>query len=319
MITHRASNLAPPHIIEVVSFGFLFILFLLAAAGPSRVAQAEALARSILLVACAYGFGRWMVHMLAGSATAVALHIVAIMLLYSFLFSTSTLLQQSLSAQTYDGLIVTVDSRIFGSEASVWMQRFVHPLVTEWMMFAYVIYIPMLPILALVLWKTSGTRGVYDYLVNFVLVNVVCYAGFILVPVETAMWHHPDQFVVPLEGGFFTQCGEWVRANLHTRGGGMPSPHCAVATVMLIMIHRHWRKAFSIALPVVLTLYVATVYCRYHYIWDAVTGIGAGLLVVRWSPALIRLPERCVGLTGRVRYAILSGLHSEELSKEYKP
>lgn len=303
-------------VIEVVTFGYLAVLFILAAFAPARVEHSRLIAVQVLVAALCYGAGRWFVSKLKHGFASVVLHVVALLAVYSFLFKTSALLQQTLVAQPVDATFIAIDTRIFGSEASLWMQKFISPGVTEWMMFAYVIYIPMLPILAFLCWRSAREGGIYDYLTNFVLVNILCYTGFILFPVETPMWHHPEKFVIPLEGGLFTQCGEWVRANIHEKGGGFPSPHCAMGTVMVVMIYRYWRHAFVISVPIVVTLYLSTVYCRYHYLWDAVSGVVVGFLVVVWSPTLTAVVNKLLRPVSSPRFVSTPELKPTITSEE---
>ncbi len=51
---------------------------------------------------------------------------------------------------------------------------------------------------------------------------------------------------------------------------------------MLYMAYRYHRPTFWAILPFILTFYAATVYGRYHYLSDTVTGIALGL-VVAWA------------------------------------
>ena len=57
------------------------------------------------------------------------------------------------------------------------------------------------------------------------------------------------------------------------------------------MLYRHYRKGCYVALPVFLLLYVATVYGRFHYVTDAITGILTAALVIRYVPSLVALVE----------------------------
>jgi membrane-associated phospholipid phosphatase len=157
------------------------------------------------------------------------------------------------------------------------------------MMFAYVIYVPLLACIAVVCYHAGGPRAVYDYLLSFALVNIICSFGFILFPVASPLFHSPEKYTVPLQGGFFTWCGEWIRNNMHYAGGSLPSPHCAVGTVMMAMLYRYRRLLWHLSLPVFLTIYAATVYCRYHYVWDSIAGIIVGALVLRFSPAIVNV------------------------------
>lgn len=193
-----------------------------------------------------------------------------------------------------DDVLLSLERSITGTEMSVYLQRFVHPALTEWFMFSYVMYIPLLPITAIICYQSGGSKGVYDYLFHLLLVNIICNAGFILFPIASQMYYSPHQYTVPLQGGFFTWCGEWMRSNVHFPGGSLPSPHCAVGTVMLMMLYRYNRKALYITAPVLISIYAATVYGRYHYIWDCIAGIIAAVIVLKTAPVLITALQNAV-------------------------
>ena len=133
-----------------------------------------------------------------------------------------------------------------------------------------------------------------DYLLHLALVNIVCYLGFIVFPVAGPLVFYPEKFTVPLHGGFFAWCGEWIRSNMHYPGGSLPSPHCAAWTTMLLMLYRHNRKVFYLTLPLLVTIYPATVYGRYHYLWDSLAGILVAFLVVVLCPFLVRGTSKAV-------------------------
>ena len=65
----------------------------------------------------------------------------------------------------------------------------------------------------------------------------------------------------------------------------------AAATVMLAMFFRYRRPLFYASLPFFLTLYVSTVYGRYHYAADAVAGILVALAVIKGGPKLLAWTE----------------------------
>jgi membrane-associated phospholipid phosphatase len=109
-----------------------------------------------------------------------------------------------------------------------------------------------------------------------------------LFPVAGPFYFLGSQFTVPLKGGLWTGIGEWLRHNAQFIGGTIPSPHCANATVMWMMAFRCRRKWFWLLSPIILSLYVATVYGRFHYATDVVTGVAAGVLAVIASRSIIR-------------------------------
>lgn len=88
-----------------------------------------------------------------------------------------------------------------------------------------------------------------------------------------------------------------MRSNVHYPGGSLPSPHCAIGTVMIVMLYRHNRRAFALLAAPLVTIYAATVYGRYHYSLDVIAGIAAAILSLKASPLLAGLfaePARAV-------------------------
>jgi hypothetical protein len=236
----------------------------------------------VLLVAVAAtrrlsaGFGRF----LARTAT--------VSLALAYLFGAVDRLQLILHGQWLDGSVLVFQDRLLGVQPTLWVQRLAHPWLTEWMMFAYVVYIPLYPLVCLAIYRRRGERALEECLLALALVNVTCDLGFILFPVAGPTAYMGSAYTVPLTGYLFTSLGEFVRTRLHYVGGSLPSPHAAAATVLWIMTWKHQRRLFWPLAPVVLSLYVATFYCRYHYASDAVTGILTAAAVLVLTPPMLR-------------------------------
>jgi membrane-associated phospholipid phosphatase len=205
------------------------------------------------------------------------------------LFGAVDRLQLILHGRWLDGTVLALENSALGAQPTVWLEQFVRPWLTEWMMFAYVIYIPLYPLVCGVVYWRRGERALEECLFTLGLVNVLCDFGFIIFPVAGPMAFIGDRFTVPLDGYWFTTLGEIVRAKLHYVGGSLPSPHCAAATVMWGLTWRYERRLFWGLTPIVVTLYVSTVYCRFHYLTDAVTGILAAVATLALAPTLLRL------------------------------
>lgn len=270
---------------DTANIVFVGILFLLTLLFPHSVLQPNKTAVWCLTIAAVYiGITRSF-HYLRREGVATLVYIAAALLMSSYLFDIVGNYQHVFVNAWQDEELIVFQRAVFGSQAVLALQRLITPALTEWMMFAYVMYVPLLVVIALICYKSGGVRATEDYLLNLTLANIVCYVGFILFPVAGPMEH--IRFSVPLEGGFFTWCGEWMRAHVHYPGGSLPSPHCAAATVMLIMLNRYNRKVFYYSIPVFLTLYVSTVYGRFHYATDAIAGIFCALFVLKFSDVVV--------------------------------
>jgi len=214
---------------------------------------------------------------------------------YAYLFGAVAPLQLVLHGRFRDDLVLSFEARVFGIQPTLWLERFVSPSLTEWMMFCYVVYIPLYPVLCAVLWSRRGRAAAEEYFLALGLANVLCDAGFVLFPVAGPMYWMPDAYRVPLDGWVFTWAGELIRAHAHFEGGSLPSPHAAAATVMWAMARKYHRPAFRVLAPVVLSLYVSTFYGRFHYATDAVLGVATAGLALALAPPLRRAWERRAG------------------------
>ncbi len=205
-----------------------------------------------------------------------------------FLFSEIRHIQHIFVNGWMDHHLVNFDVWLLGIESTLALQKITFPILTEGMMFAYTVYVPLIVLVALFCYQKSGIRGGEDYWLNLMLAYIVCYIGFLIFPIAGPLFHQPEVYTVPLKGGIFTWFGEWIRHNAHYPGGNFPSPHCAAGTIMLIMLYKYNRKVYFVILPMIILLYISTVYGRYHFAMDGVAGIAAAFLVVKVSPKLVK-------------------------------
>jgi len=212
----------------------------------------------------------------------------SVQLIFAHLYVTALPLQLIFLKNWQDQAILNLEQAVFGVQPTVWLQKFISPALTEWMMFSYVIYVPIYPLLCGILYFKRSARHMEDYLFTLGIANFICDIGFILYPVAGPLHKIADQFTVPLKGYFFTFWGEYIRNHVHQTGGCIPSPHCAVATIMWVMAYRYYRPAFYILAPIILSLYISAFYGRYHYLSDVIIGVLAAWLVILMVPFLMR-------------------------------
>ena len=287
--------------LDIMVLLFVFTMLLLTLLFAETVPEWRVHATGFVVAGVLYAGAVWVARLLHNRFTGTTIHVVAVLGLFSFLFGAVAGLQHVFVNRWLDATVLRWEYALVGKDIVVSLQEHVTPVLTELMMFAYVVYVPLLPLVAIACWRAAGPHAAIDYLMNLSLVNMLCYTGFILFPVAGPMVHSPGVFSVPLDGGLFTWCGEWMRMNIHYPGGCLPSPHCAAATVMLVMLYRYHRKLSYLVLPIVLTLYVSTVYGRYHYASDSVAGIFVAVIVLRSSPLLVRGVEY---VTEKMRYQV---------------
>jgi membrane-associated phospholipid phosphatase len=220
------------------------------------------------------------------------LRVAAVTLTYAYLFGAVDKFQLLIHGQWMDDYVLDFEQWIFDVQPTLWIEDFISKPLTEWMMFSYVIYVPMYPVLCGIIYYLRGELAMEDYFFTLGFTNILCDIGFILFPVASPMYYIKQLYTVPLDGWVWTFLGECMRKYLHFAGGSIPSPHTAAATIMWVMAYRYHRPSFWVLTPIVLSLYISTFYCRYHYVTDAVVGVLVAFLALAVAPLLIKLWDR---------------------------
>jgi membrane-associated phospholipid phosphatase len=219
------------------------------------------------------------------------LRVAAVTLTYAYLFGAVDKLQLIIHGRWLDQYVLDMEQFLFGVQPTLWLEKFVSPPLTEWMMFSYVAYLPMYPILCGIIYYLRGELAMEDYFFTLGFANILCDIGFIVFPVAGPIATIGKLYTVPLKGYVWTYFGELMRANVHYVGGTIPSPHAAAATIMWMMAYRYHRPSFYVLTPVILSLYLSTFYGRYHYVTDCVVGILVAFLAIALAPKLMETWE----------------------------
>ena len=194
-----------------------------------------------------------------------------------------------------DRYLYALDVRLFGVEPTVWIHAFHQPLLTDWMAFAYGSYFVMPMIIATAL---SLRRRREDFREMSTAVVIQQGLGLILCLTFPA---GPPRFYRPLLDGPFQpgtlyshfglfefQQGAFDAADPARTRSAFPSLHCALALVALVYAWRFGsavfpsrpRLFFWICLPVVISLWISTVYLRHHWTVDCAAGLAVGAVAV---------------------------------------
>ncbi|MDP2207495.1 MAG: phosphatase PAP2 family protein [Bacteroidota bacterium] len=273
--------------LDILIISFTGLLLILAIIFSSKVNNWEIVVRNYFIIGVAYflisnAIGKinssfWQIFARGGLIAAVN----------GLLFSEIQHLQHIFVNGWMDQQLIDLDRWIFGIELTVASDKITVPWLTEAMMFAYTAYVPLIVLVAVFCYLKSGKLAGEDYLFNLTFGYFLSYLGFLIYPIAGPLFFQPEVYKTPLEGGLFTYFGEWIRTNAHYPGGNLPSPHCAAGTVMLVMLHKYNKNIFYVILPIILLLYISTVYGRYHYAMDGVLGIITAFIVVKYSTRFV--------------------------------
>ena len=176
--------------------------------------------------------------------------------------------------------VAATEAALFGGQPSLYLsERLPFVPLSEYLHFCYLAYVVVIPAVA-AWWYVGGRRAAFHELV--LLLAAVMYSSylfFILFPVDSPYYRF-DRLAAPLAGNPFFELVHAMSARGGARGGAFPSAHVSGAVVVVLVAWRQqWRLAV-VLVPIVVGLMVATVYGRFHYVVDAIAGIGLALTVV---------------------------------------
>jgi membrane-associated phospholipid phosphatase len=217
------------------------------------------------------------------------------------------------SMETYTGVIrktgiddalYRMDLRLFGVEPAVWAGRFHHPLLTDWMSLTYGLYFVLPMVVASALSLRGRRHDLQEMSTAVILQMGIGFVLFLLFPAG------PPRFYPPfLNGGFHpahlhsftglyeTQQRAFDRVDPLRVRSAFPSLHCSIALLTLFyawrfggaLFPRRPRLYFWFCLPLVISLWISTIYLRHHWIPDIAAGLLLGLVSATLAPRLRRV------------------------------
>jgi len=215
------------------------------------------------------------------------------LLLFFLAYEQTGHINRGLFPELLDPWFQVAEEAVFGGQPAVLLaDLFPQRWFAEYMQFAYFSYYLLFLGLGAFLFLRRDRRALSDYLFALCATMYACYVIFILVPVQGAAHY---ELPTPFGGGPFSVIMAHIYANCEIEGAAFPSSHVAIAAVVLYYTWRYARPATWIVAPLVFSLMLATVYCRYHYAIDVLAGIAtAAMLIPLWrrlNPDL-RAPPR---------------------------
>jgi hypothetical protein len=189
----------------------------------------------------------------------------------------------SLGVAARDDMLYAADRELFLETPAVYCQSITAPWLTDLLSACYLSFHVYLQWAVLhMLWRPldAGIRlSVYLF-----TAYAVGFLGYLLVPALGPWQAFPELFTTPLTGGVVTQFNAWIVGQGSSVYDVFPSLHLLVTLVLLDHDWREVRWRFWIMILPTAGLVFATIYLRYHYAVDLLTG-GGLFLILRWALA----------------------------------
>ena len=200
--------------------------------------------------------------------------------LFPFLYKEVEVLAPAIGDWRLTATIPAWESALFAGQPSLYLsERLAFVPVSEYLHFSYLSYVVVIPSVA-AYWYVSGRRAAFgELLLMLSTVLLGSYLFFILLPVDSP-YYLSQRLGPPLSGHFFFDLVHQMSARGGARGGAFPSAHVSGAVVVSLVAWRHQRRLAYVLVPITVSVMIATVYGRFHYVLDTLAGAALAFAVV---------------------------------------
>ncbi len=194
-----------------------------------------------------------------------------------------------------DSLLISIDRMIFGKDPTVFLSEYSNPYLTEFLQIVYTLFylMPFFYAMELYLWKRYDELKFATFLVltGFYL----SFFGYLILPAIGPRFtlHSFANLNNDIPGLFLTNTlrdlinigesiypGDIRNPELIAQRDAFPSGHTIVISLITYCSFRLKSKSFRFYLPYSLLMIFSTVYLRYHYVIDLITGIGISAITI---------------------------------------
>jgi membrane-associated phospholipid phosphatase len=190
---------------------------------------------------------------------------------------------------SYEPMLAQIDLDLLGFHPSVWFGERQIPIVTDILQILYTSYYFFLLVIVVMPLLRGDLRGTSRALV---LISLALYLNFILYlllparsPWMTNDWPEASylaalpRYAAPLEGSGVFRFINYIIANATPNPLDVfPSGHVGNTTALLWFIARYERRWLPFIFLFWITILVATLYLRYHYVVDFLGGIAYAII-----------------------------------------
>lgn len=260
--------------VDVLTFGFLTFLFITTAIFSGQIPNAHLILSLYASLATALFLLIYSRKKLKSKTMDIIYALIFPIIALVLIFDSLGGLIHYINPVNYDDLLINIDYMIFKVHPTIALERFISPVLTEILQFAYTSYY-FLPVILGVALKIKGKEAEFDRTIFLILLCFfLSYIGYFFVPAVGPRYTMNHLQGTELHGIFLRDKIDGILNSLEgIKSDAFPSGHTAVTLVVLYAAYKFQKNLFWFFLPVVMALLVSTVYLRYHYVIDVIAGI----------------------------------------------
>lgn len=206
----------------------------------------------------------------------------------------------------YDDVLIVADRVLFGTDPTIWVQKFSSPVLTEYLQICYFLFY-VLPIMqAIELWRKGKLEQLAEFSRGMAFCYFVSYLLYFAMPAIGPRFtlHDFSSINTDLPGIAVTN----ILRGIIDAGGGvawgqadpagsvnrdcMPSGHTMMTLANIIMAFRYKSRFKWLFVLIGGSLIISTVYLRYHYAIDVIVGSLLAVVTLSLEPLVNRFATK---------------------------
>jgi membrane-associated phospholipid phosphatase len=189
-----------------------------------------------------------------------------------------------------DAVLQQIDRLGIGTNLSLRLQPLVHPALTEFFSFCYILFFPYL-LFSMICYFCGDVALLKKFVTGLFTIYGMGFLGYSLLPAAGPYLFMADQFTKPLDGWWITKWNAAIVAAGSNKVDVFPSLHCAVSSFLLFFDRRHRPWRFKLYLVPAVGLWLSTIYLRYHYFIDVLCGFALAAFALWIARRYPRKPD----------------------------
>jgi membrane-associated phospholipid phosphatase len=188
-----------------------------------------------------------------------------------------------------DLYLMSWDKYLLGFHPAIYLEQFITPGLTDFMYSSYSAFLIYILIFSMYLYIKKENAAFRETLVSVIITFYIGYIGYVFFPAVGPKFTMSHMFETSLTGTEITDRLSFLmnyEISEYTRRDCFPSLHNGIIFLILLFAFKQSRTYAFLFLPFAITLFISTLYLRYHYFIDMVAGFALALIVFYFGPIL---------------------------------
>ena len=188
-----------------------------------------------------------------------------------------------------DLYLMSWDKYLLGFHPAIYLEQFITPGLTDFMYSSYSAFLIYILIFSMYLYIKKENAAFRETLVSVIITFYIGYIGYVFFPAVGPKFTMSHMFETSLTGTEITDRLSFLmnyEISEYTRRDCFPSLHNGIIFLILLFAFKQSRTYAFLFLPFAISLFISTLYLRYHYFIDMVAGFALALIVFYLGPRL---------------------------------